>query len=66
MKVKSKKPTKYGPGTMDRFTIETLGDLQSEFLNSITASEETAKKARLAWPDWTLGETIGIANPKKP
>ena len=43
---------KYVPGQMSARTIEELGRMQSEFLDSITASEETSKKAREAYPDW--------------
>ena len=45
-------PGKYIPGQMSARTIEELGRLQSEFLDSITASEETTKKAREAYPDY--------------
>ena len=43
---------KYIPGQMSKRTIEELGRMQSEFLDSITASEETSKKAREAYPDY--------------
>lgn len=45
-------PGKYIPGQMSKATLEELGRMQSAFLEEITASEETANKARLAWPDY--------------
>ena len=48
---------KYVPGQMGARTIEELGKLQSEFLKEITASPETNRKAREAYPDWVNNGT---------
>lgn len=53
---------KYVPGQMSKATVEELGRLQSHFLDEITASEETAQKARLAYPDYYKRGNIVSSN----
>ena len=50
-------PGKYIPGQMSKRTVEELGRMQSEFLKEITASPETDRKAREAYPDWVNNDT---------
>jgi len=53
----------YIPGTMSPQYVEALKDWQINFLESITCSEEEAKRYRESCPDWVaLGEREKLAH----